>query len=482
MDARQRDLSRNSGWAHAAGRRKVNNVLGAKVRLQVKPNIAALRISADEGRALAKAIEAEWEIYTGDEGKYVDAGRRLTFGGMARVAYWHHFYDGRCLILPVWLPNRGGRYGTAFQMVDPQRLSNPRGLPDSYTLRGGIEINRYGAPTAYHIRNQHPGDLILQNPRDSYSWTRIPAETQWGRRRVIHWFDQFQAEQSNGISILTIAMKRLRMLETRSDLELQKAAIKASYAAFVKSSLPSDVLFKALTEAPDGTDDDLTAFEDFTAFQTAYHAQRGYTFNGSKVGQLLPGEEFQAVGFDDPGADFEASERVWLRYVAAILDVSYEQLSYDWSQVNYSSARAALNEVWKATTAERDMFGDGVLTPMFALWLEEAIESGRVVLPKSIAGLRTGLMGYVRPCWVGPGRGYIDAKKEREAERIARDGGNLTLRELLAEDGIDEEEHIEQLAREMELLKAAKLPYPGEQPFVPSNDAPEEPPAAGGKK
>jgi lambda family phage portal protein len=476
IDARTRDLSRNSSHATTGVKRKTDNVLGANVRLQVQPDWQALGITADAARALAKNIEAEWRLYTMDPGKYVDASRRLTFGGLARVLYWHHCFDGRALTLPVWLPKRGGRYGTAFQLVDPLRLCNPRGMPDAWNMRGGVEIDRYGAPVAYNIRNQHPGDLILSQPGNSYSWTRIPSETSWGRKRVIHWFNQEQAEQTNGISMLVPAMKRLKMLETRSDLELQAAAINATFAAFVKSALPSDALFNALTTAPDGSDDSIALITDYSAFQNAYYDQRGYTLNGSRVGHLLPGEEFQTVSSDRAGTAFEASERVWLRSVASDLDLSYEQLSGDWSQVNYSSARALLNEIWKGVLAEREMFGDGVLTPMFTVWLEEAIETGRVVLPKGAPSFAEARGAYCRLVWTGPGRGYIDPKKERDAESTARNGGNLTLRDALAEDGADWEEHVEQLAREQDALKAAGLPYPGQLPPPPPNPSTDEPP------
>ena len=47
-----------------------------------------------------------------------------------------------------------------------------------------------------------------------------------------------------------------------------------------------------------------------------------------------------ATGKGGPlGQEFEQS---LLRYIAAALGVSYEQLSKDYSQTNYSSARAAM--------------------------------------------------------------------------------------------------------------------------------------------
>ena len=44
---------------------------------------------------------------------------------------------------------------------------------------------------------------------------------------------------------------------------------------------------------------------------------------------------------------FEGFQTAFLRSVASARGLSYEQVSMDWSKTNYSSARAALNEVWR---------------------------------------------------------------------------------------------------------------------------------------
>ena len=54
-------------------------------------------------------------------------------------------------------------------------------------MRGGIEIDRYGAPVAYHIRKNHPGDYWIGGATDT--WERIPAYTDFGRRRMLHVHD-----------------------------------------------------------------------------------------------------------------------------------------------------------------------------------------------------------------------------------------------------------------------------------------------------
>ena len=107
-------------------------------------------------------------------------------------------------------------------MIEADRLSNPDGRPDSDALRGGVEIDKYGAADAYWVRKYHPGDAFLSGPAAVWSqfknvrtlpggaymgtgtwgyggeWERIPARTSWGRRRVIHVFRQAAARSKPG--------------------------------------------------------------------------------------------------------------------------------------------------------------------------------------------------------------------------------------------------------------------------------------------
>jgi len=487
IDARAHDLVRNNEVAHSLIKRKVDNVLGPNVKLQVQVDYNALGITAEQGRELNKAIESEWALFTRDPARNCDAGQRLNFGMMARVLYRHWKVDGRCLTVPMWLPNRGGRYGTAFRLVDPQRLSNPYGKPNSSTLRDGIEINSYGAPVAYWIRNANPGDLLMVDLSKNFSWTRIMAVTAWGRKRVIHCFDQTQAEQTQGISHLAPVMTKMRMLGKRDELELQRAGINATYAAFIKSALPSDLMFKALTEAPDGADDDgLGAVEAYSLFQNQFYENRSYIFNGARVGHLLPGEEFQTVNPQGPGGDFETSQRVWLRGVAAAGGVTYEQLTYDYSQVNYSSARAASAEVKKDDQADLECFAEGALTPMVDCWLEEAIETGRIKLPRGAPSYYDMRAAYCRLVWTSPGTAAIDPNKEANAGETLLSSGQYTLADYLAEDGRDPEDHFAQLAAEKALAADYGIAWPpqkaGPMAAAPADDQADDMPPPPRKK
>ncbi|MGT7511846.1 phage portal protein, partial [Escherichia coli] len=65
------------------------------------------------------------------------------------------------------------------------------------------------------------------------------------------------------------------------------------------------------------------------------------------IPHLYPGDSLNLQTAQNADNGFSELEKALLRYIAAGLGVSYEQLSRDYSQVSYSSARASANESWR---------------------------------------------------------------------------------------------------------------------------------------
>jgi capsid protein len=65
-----------------------------------------------------------------------------------------------------------------------------------------------------------------------------------------------------------------------------------------------------------------------------------------------------------------------------VLGVSYEQLSRNYSQMSYSTARASANESWAFFMGRRKFVAARQACQMFLCWLEEAIARRVVILPQ----------------------------------------------------------------------------------------------------
>ncbi|HEC3649325.1 TPA: phage portal protein, partial [Escherichia coli] len=81
---------------------------------------------------------------------------------------------------------------------------------------------------------------------------------------------------------------------------------------------------------------------------------------------LFPGDDLKLQTAQDSDNGFSALEQALLRYIAAGLGVSYEQLSRDYSKVSYSSARASANESWRYFMGRRKFIASRLATQMFS--------------------------------------------------------------------------------------------------------------------
>lgn len=463
--SRTRDLVRNSGWASGALSRHLDNVIGSGFRLSSKPDYKALGLDDQWAKEFAEEVEGRWRIFSEDPDNWIDATRQDNFNGLLGLAYRHKLTDGEATAAILWLNNKPfGRYATTIKLIDPDRLSNPNNQFDTDLLKGGVELDRNGAPIAYHIRNGHPSDWHLGSK--SYSWTRIPRETRWGRKRFIHAYDKERANQTRGIGLLTPVIERLKMIDKYDRVELQAALVNAIFAAFIESPFDHDMLDDAISA------DQLSTYQKQRA---DFHDKRQVRLDGVRIPTLFPGESFNFQAASRPAAQFGEFEKACLRNIAAGTGLSYEQISQDWSETNYSSARGALLEVWKTLSRNRSSFADKFATPVFILFLEEAINRGDIKLPQNGPDFYTAKAAYCKIKWIGQGRGWVDPVKEAQAAQIRMDSCLSTLEDECADQGKDWQEVLQQRKREIEEMDKLGVPRPewADKMALPSPNQPD---------
>ncbi|WP_142847237.1 phage portal protein [Telmatospirillum sp. J64-1] len=459
VTARVHDIARNNGWASGALQRYIDQAIGAEFRLLYRPDAAALGVSPEWARDFAREVEHRFRLWAEDPRFPVDAGRRLTLSALLGLLFRHRLADGEALAVAHWLPRPDSSYATAIQVIDPDRLSTPAGMIDGPVLRGGIEMDGFGAPLAFHIRGAHPGDAYA-GAEEVMRWQRIPRSTPWGRMRVLHFFEPERAGQTRGKSLLAPVLEKLKMEDRYGRIELQAALVNAIFAAFIESpfdqGLMEDLLAKEGRPNP-------TAADHLNVYQRErghFHKKRNPTLDGVQIHSLFPGEKFNFAAATRPNQAFAEFERSVLRYIAAGIGQSYEQLAQDWSQTNYSSARAALLESWKFLVARRQHFAAAVARPIFALWLEEEFDRGEIDLPRNAPGFWEAFPAWTRCRWIGPGRGWVDPVKEADAAGKRMDYQLSTQMDECAEQGRDFEEVLEQQSYERALRASYGLPEP----------------------
>ena len=482
---RSRDLVRNHGVADGAQQTLTDNIVGTGLRLSSTPDYLLLGKDKAWAEEWSKHTEARWRAYA--DSTDCDAGNSLNFHGQTEQIFRSTFSNGEGLALPLWLPRPGARYATRIQMIEPDRLSNPMGRMDGPRLRSGIEIDQYGAPLAYHIRKAHPGDRMYADAADINQWERIPAFTDWGRRRVIHVHNKGRVGQSRGKPSLTSVMRQFKVLGDFTNAELKAAVVNAKIAVLTESALTPEGIAELLSS----DDDARKKYEDALA-------NRGLSTISMEDGQIIPleiGEKLSGFTPGRPSGSFDPFVTSIFRHIATGLNIPYELLMKDFSRTNYSSARAAMNEAWRFFRGRRQWIATYWARPVYELWLEEAVNLGIIEAPDFYQNKAA----YCCCRWIGPGRGYVDVTREADASETRMRNNMSTLEDECAEQGRDWEETLEQrgteIKRAMDMERTLGLPegtlwrqvasqaQPGAKVYPSDNEPqPGQPPAAGKKK
>lgn len=475
-DARVRDTLRNDAYVRSGQILHQDNIVGGLFLLNAKP-ITKVLLGTDDDvweREFQEEAEMKFMLWGESISNWADAARRHSFTSLIRQGVGTFMATGELLAAVEWVRDEGASrpMNTAIRMIDLDRLSTPTLSASNPWIVGGVEVNRRHIPLAYHVRKAHPDAYYYG---EAYEWERIEAKKPWGRPQVIHLFDQLRPNQTRGMSDVTVALKEMRMTKTFRETVLQNAVVNATYAASIESDLDTDAIFQRLGGGNLGSDQTAEYQSMISGYMGGYMgavakymgASNQFQIGGVKIPHLPPGSKLhmQPAAKGGPlGSDLEKS---LLRHIAAALGVSYEQLSKDYSETNYSSARAAMTETWKRMISLKSLIADRFATMIYRLWLEEAINSGMITaLPRKMGKDTSWLyeplaIEAITNCeWIGASRGQIDELKETQAAVLRMKYGLSTMEREAARLGIDWRENIKQMGREKDSLEEQGFNHP----------------------
>lgn len=460
-DARVRDMYRNDAYVMSGANLRRNEIVGGYYMLNAQPMTRILLGKHDEKweEAFQEEVEEKFFLWAESDDCWADATRRLTFSGLVRQVMGMDVIYGEALALAEW--SREDEFmrthNTSIRLVDLDRLATPHTKFGDPKIIGGVQVDDRHIPQGYHIRKAHPTERF--DPK-SQEWEFVPIRKPWGRRQALHLFEAMRPGQTRGIAEMTTGLMEMRMMKDFRATVLQNAFVQATYAASIESDLDTKDIFARLGGGNLG-DDDL--FDTVSNYMGAYLKavsdyagdSKQFQLNGVRIPHLPPGSKLhmQPAGSGGPlGNEFEQS---LLRYLAAILGVSYEELSKDYSKTNYSSAKAGKVDSGKFMLAKKRMVADRFASMVYRLWLEESLNKGLIE-----AGNYSKLPNFYEPGfaaaysnagWIGAGRGQIDELKETQAATLRVKYNHSTDEQEIARHGQDWRRVYRQRAREKKL-------------------------------
>lgn len=458
--ANARDAERNSELVRGALDRKSNTVVGPDLRPNPAPDIIWLGQGTDWMLEYQQSASSAFSEWANDLFCRNDAEGHSNFGGMM----WQGFRtlagpDAEVLGYIGYDRERAERlnakWGTFVHLLDPDRLSTPADrIEDDGRLEGqpriikGKEVDGLGYWTALHVQAGHPGDGGEQK------WERIPRWTAHGRPMGLHWFFKRRAGLQRAITTLAAVLSTVGMLSQHSKASLQTAVSHSYLAAYLKTTMsPDQAAAHMAPRAENGVDEDGRPLSEYDLKLDAYD-ELDLRFGDKRIPILGPNDELKFESLEGSAIDYDPFRNAFLRELASALNISFEQLSLNFSLSSYSSTRSALLEAWKQITFERTMFTRHFASLIYDAVIEEAFALGILKEPRGAPAFHEARQAYTRCTWTGPGMGWVDPLKEIEATKGRMGAAVSTLQRESSSQGGNWVEDI--LQRSVEQKFAAK--------------------------
>jgi lambda family phage portal protein len=296
----------------------------------------------------------------------------------------------------------------------------------------GIEHDGFGRPLAYYIHTRHTSELHLgpsRKVRDEI--TRVPAD------QIIHLKLTDRWPQVRGEPWMHAVIRKLSDIDGYTEAEIVAARAAAMYFGTIESG------------------DDTAEFGE---------AQEDGTYQlplePGMVEKLKPGEKLNFVNPNRPNSALDPFLRYMLREMAAGVGCSYESLSRDYSQSNYSSSRLALLEDRDNWRAVQQWFIRSFREPLHRKWLQMAVLS-RAIPEVPIGEYAVAPAKFEAVSFKPRGWQWVDPTKEVRAYKEALMAGFTTRADIIAQTagGVDIEEVDLQRRRELDAQAEMGLEY-----------------------
>lgn len=336
------------------------------------------------------------------------------------------------------LPDR--RTGApTIRRLHPEQLERAKSLllPSGARIVQGIEFDADGRRVAYWLRPSAPGEPLAGTP---FVLSRLPASN------VIHMFRQLVPGQVRGLSWFAPVLLPAKDLDALLDAMLVRAKVAA--------------MFVGSLHDPDGTaggfeGDQKGGDLDTTAEPGTIRVEQ----NGSRLDWSDPPDSGDTVAFS----------KAMHRRLAAGTGVTYEMLTGDYSETNYSSARAALLEFRRfAEGIQHHVIVHQLCRPVWNEFVRWQVLAGGI----SATAYQRDRAVLQSAKWLPPAWPWVDPMKDAQAAVLEMDNLIRSRAEIVAERGYDIEALDREIAAERARAERLKLsPKPKAKPAVPESEA-----------
>ena len=434
-----RDLGRNNVWAGKGIDTFAANAVGTGIRPSSDAPLEEFQERA----------EANWERFV----QQSDATGMHSFYGQQYLSVVSTQEGGE--MFARLRPRRredGLRLPFQVQLLEPEHvpLQDTRRLENGSRIVSGIEFDALGRPVAYWMHREHPGDIGLDFAR---SGPTSRGEVRVSRDDALHMFKATRIGQVRGVSWLAPIIVRLSDMEESDDAMLVRQKVGNMFGAFIRqpqSDAPPPL-------APGGNYANAGSLVYPPSSQERMPAT---DLIPGMIERLLPGEDIEFPEVPGIGTDTLNFKKYALRGVSSGFRVTYEQLSGDLTDLNFSSIRAGLIEFRRL--CEAFIFHQAVFQFCMPIWR-------RTILEGFLAGYYDDIVSFneffqdpepwYAASWIGHKWEYVNPVDEVNAKLAEIDGGLDSRSHAQRERGHDPEKLDRQNQRDNERYQRFGLNY-----------------------
>lgn len=385
--ARSRHLDRNNSYAKRAIERIADNVVGIGIRPTFTKDVAKLK----------KA----WKAWAEGDSKECDFDGRLNFYGIQWLVMRTVAESGSAFVRKRRTDkNKRSGIPIQLQVFEPDIIDTTKNFdtftgsenPGGFCIQG-IEFYPDGRRRGYYMWDRYPSEIGIKSLESKL----VPAED------VIHVYQIERPGQCHGVPFGVTSFLRLKDFDDYEDAELIRQKIAACFSAFVTDS------------------------GEYTQAATTKKSELTERLEPGIIQRLSPGE---TVSFTNPPAKegIDLYSRQVLQGIAAGYGVTYEALTGDMRNVNFSSGRMG----WLEFQRTVNRYQQQTIIPIFCAealgWFMQGATVGAIYAKDDITA-----------DWTPPRREMIDPQKEIAALSASVRNGFQDWGEAVTELGYEPE-------------------------------------------
>lgn len=393
---RARDLERNSPITGSILQAILNNAIGTGFNMQAQTDNSVFNDRIEQ-------LWKEWEHH-----ENCDLTQQQSLDDLVKLIVTRKYVDGGILMT---FPLDGKRkIPLTIQLHEVDDLDTIVTPKDTHgrIVVNGVELNAYGKPTAYYLKQTEPDGFTEIEPR------RCDAKD------VIFLWNKTRASQYREISEMARIIGITKDLGDYNDAVMFQQKIAACFSAFVETDNTAGSVGRAVNQS-DGS--------------------RVESIEGGSIKYLKAGEHIKGLTPNAQVTDASNFLPLQQRIIAADSGLSLESTSRNVERVNYASARQNLLADQLTYGAIREELVEYFFRPLYKRFVDICYLSGLL----DGTGFEYGNPNYYKAVWLASSLGWIDPLKEAQANGINLSNGGKSYQEYCAEQGADWRDRIDQM-------------------------------------